>query len=387
MTAFERRFRMIHYKNYHIKIFLLLAAGLLLDGCSKEVEFEKRPFLMGFTPFPFEISREGVEYTYDKLSAEADIISHHFDNGVPWEEALTGKSFPSHIMDDWTYRLAKADVRQKTYVSVTPISFSRDGLAAYRGTEDNMPLPPPWNTYGFNHESVKTAYLNYCKRVIDFFQPDYFGMSIETNLLYLDNPGMWAKYMQLHEHIYHSLKVLYPDLPVFSSVAGAPLLKGFLEGNDHVQQRLAVMQVLELSDYYAISFYPHLTAFHANPYPENTFDELFSISPKQLIIAETGYAAQTFSMNSGKGLITIQTDPVKQQLFLDDLLASSEEWSAKFVIYSTLRDCDQHWKQTGSPEDINIAWRDAGLYDEAGHPRPALNSWREWYKRRVEGGI
>jgi hypothetical protein len=387
MRASRGDFIMIHYKNYHIRFCLLFAAGLLLGGCSKEDELKKRPFLMGFRPFPYEISQVGIEYTYDKLAAEADIINHHFDNGVPWEEALNGESFPTHIMDDWTYRLSKADVRQKTYVSVTPINFSRDGLAAYRGTEDNMPLPAPWNTYGFNHENVKTAYLNYCKRVIDFFEPDYFGMSIETNLLYLHNPGLWAQYLKLHEHTYHSLKLLYPDLPVFSSVAGAPLLKGFLEGNDHVQQRLAVMQLLELSDYYAISFYPHLTGFGGNPYPDNTFDELFSISPKPLIIAETGYTAETFSMNNGHGLITIQTDPVKQQLFLDDLLAASDEWRATFVIYSTLRDYDQHWKQIGSPHDINIAWRDAGLYDEAGNPRPALNSWRGWYKRRVDGGI
>jgi hypothetical protein len=38
----------------------------------------------------------------------------------------------------------------------------------------------------------------------------------------------------------------------------------------------------------------------------------------------------------------------------------------------------------GSPTDINIAWRDAGLFDEAGNPRPALNLWREYLKRKVE---
>ena len=378
---------MIDYKKHHLKTFLILILALLSGGCSKEDELKKRPFRMGFTPFPYEISREAVEYTYDKLAAEADIINHHFDNGVPWEEALNGESFSSQIMDDWNYRVAKADVRQKTYVSVTPINFSRNGLAAYRGREDNMPLPFPWSTYDFNHENVKTAYLNYCKRVIDFFQPDYFGMSIETNLLYFENPGLWAEYMELHDYVYGELKRQHPDLPVFSSVAGAPLLEGFLEGNDHVQQRLAVMQLLQRSDYYALSFYPHLTGHLGNPYPENTFDELFSISTKPLIIAETGYTAEIFSMDNGNGMITIQTDPLKQKLFLDDLLAASEDWNAEFIIYFTVRDYDQLWRQIGSPTDINIAWRDAGLYDEAGNPRPALNSWREWYKRRVAEGM
>ena len=373
-----------HYQR--LTTIFLLIAFLLVTGCSKDDELKKRPFLMGFTPFPYELSSAGAEYTYDKLSAEADIINHHFDNGVPWQEALNGDPFPRHIMEDWNYRIAKADVRQKTYVSVSPIASSKDGLAAYRGVNDNMPLPTPWNKYRFDHENVKTAYVNYCKRVIDFFQPDYFGMSIESNLLYFGRPDLWSEYMEFHEHIYRELKQMYPDLPVFSSVAGAPLLKGFLDGNDHVQQRLAVMQLLEFSDYYAVSFYPHLTGYLGNPYPENTFDELFSISEKPLIIAETGYTAETFSMDSGHGVVTIQTDPLKQQQFVDDLLSASEEWNAKFVIYSTLRDCDQLWRQIGSPQDINISWRDAGLYDETGNPRPALNSWREWYKRRVEQG-
>jgi hypothetical protein len=339
---------------------------------------------MGFTPFPYEISTEGVEYVYSKLETEADIINHHFDNGVPWPEALNGEDFSQNVIDDWNFRKSKAKPSHQTYVSVTPINFSRDALAVYRGTEDNMPLPAPWDSYSFNDENVKTAYLNYCKRVIDFFQPDYFGMSIEANLLYVINPARWGDYLALHEYIYQQLKSLYPDLPIFTSVAGAPMLEGFLESNDYVQQRLAVMQLLQHSDYYAISFYPHLTAFLGNPYPENTFDELFSISPKPIIVAETGYTAQTFSIDDGGGLIAIETDPVKQQKFVTDLLAASEKFKARFVIYFTLRDYDQLWAQIGSPVDINIAWRDSGLYDEAGNPRLALNTWREYFKRKVQ---
>lgn len=362
---------------------LLMLAAAFLGGCKKDVEMESRHFRMGFTPFPYEISPAGVEYVYSKLSTEADIINHHFDNGVPWQEALTGADFDPGIMNDWSYRKSKTASGHKTYVSVTPINFSRMGLAAYRGEHDNMPLPEPWSGYRFNDEPVKTAFLNYCKRVIEYFTPDYFGMSIESNLLYLQKPELWSDYLELHEYVYDQLKSLYPDMPVFASVAGAPMLDGFLENTDHVQQRLAVMQVLEMSDYYAISFYPYLTGYLGNPYPENTFDELFSISPKPIIVAETGYTAETFTMDNGEGAVTIHTDPAKQQKFVDDLLAASEKWKVRFIIYFTLRDYDQLWAQLGSPTDLNIAWRDAGLYDEDGNPRPALNSWREYLRRRV----
>ncbi|MEX2231690.1 MAG: hypothetical protein WD824_06000 [Cyclobacteriaceae bacterium] len=378
-------FTMILFDKCRKILVFCLAGALLLTGCSKEDDVKSRNFRMGFTPFPYEISTQGVEYVYNKLETEADIINHHFDNGVPWPEALKGEDFDQKVIDDWTFRKSKAKPSHKTYVSVSPINFSRDGLAVYRGAEENMPLPAPWNSYSFNDEKVKTAYLNYCKRVIDFFHPDYFGMSIEANLLYVMNPQLWTDYLELHEYIYAQLKLLYPDLPVFTSVAGSPVLNGFLDSNSHdyVQQRLAMMQLLQFSDYYAISFYPHLI-YRGVPYPENIFDELFSISSKPLIVAETGYTAQNFSMDMGQGIFPIGTDPAKQQKFVDDLLAASEKWKAKFVIYFTVRDYDQLWAQIGSPVDINIAWRDSGLYDEAGNPRPALNTWREYFKRKLE---
>jgi hypothetical protein len=378
---------MTNSTQYTLATIVVFAVALIGTGCSKDAEVASRPFRMGFTPIPYELSEQGLEYTYDMLSEQADIVSHHFDNGVPWQEALNGEGFPRHIMDDWNYRVGKADVKQKTLVSVTPINFAHNGLAAYRGSEDNMPLPFPWGTYAFNHDDVKVAYLNYCRRVIDFFQADYFAMSIETNLLYMMNPHLWSDYLELHAHVYQQLKREYPELPVFCSVAGAPVLKGFIDGNDHVQQRLAVMQLLQLSDFYAVSFYPYLNGYLGNTYPENTFDELFSISTKPVVVTETGYTAETFSKYSGHDMITIQSDPVKQQQYLNDLLAAAEKWQAEFIIYFTIRDLCQIWSQTGSSADVSIAGRGAGLFDGQGNPRPAMNSWREWFKKRVKPDV
>ncbi len=362
---------------------LVAISMVLFIGCSKEDDIKTRHFLMGFTPIPYELSSASAEYAYRKLSSEADIINHHFDNGVPWEESLNGTDYDSRMMADWTLRKGKVNAGQKSYVSVTPINVARNGLAAYRGSHENMPLPGPWSTYTFNAEPVKKAYLNYCKRVIDFFHPDYFGMSIEANLLYFFRPGMWTDYLELHEYVYKELKTLYPDLPVFTSVAGAPILEGFLKGNDHVQQRLAAMQLLDFSDDYAISFYPYAGAYGGKPFPENTFDELFSISTKPLVVAETGYTGQKFLMDSVKGSSNFQPDPAGEQKFVDDILAASEKWKANFVIWFTPGDYSQLIARVEPPNAYNLDWRDAGLYDANGNPRPVLNSWTEWFRRRV----
>jgi hypothetical protein len=368
-------------KSAKILVLALLAA-IMTVSCSKDDDPETRPFHMGFTPFPYEKSLEAVNYTYDRLETESDIINHHFDNGVPWNEALSNEPFHQDVMADWEFRKSRTSANHKIYLSVTPLNFLRTGLSAYRGETDNMVLPAPWDTYPFNHANVKTAYLNYCKRIIDFFKPDFFNMAIEANLLYVNAPGKWSEYMQLHQFVYNELKSSYPGLPIFTSVAGAYLLPGFIGGSDHVQQRLAVLQLMDYSDLYGISFYAYLSSYLGNPYPENTFDELFSISEKPIAIAETGYAAQNFSVDAGNGLVSIESDPVKQEKYTSDLLSACEKYNALFVINFALRDYDQLWVHVGSPTDISIAWRDTGFYDENGNARLALNTWKKFLSRK-----
>ncbi|MBK9099968.1 MAG: hypothetical protein IPM14_18105 [bacterium] len=53
-----------------------------------------RSFLRwGFT-FPYDISSAAV-IMHDKLATDADLISHHFDDGIPWPEALSVQIFTS----------------------------------------------------------------------------------------------------------------------------------------------------------------------------------------------------------------------------------------------------------------------------------------------------
>jgi hypothetical protein len=368
-------------RSINIFISIILAAAFLF-ACSKDSEPETRSFHMGFTPFPYENSLEGVNDAYARIESDADIINHHFDNGVPWIEALNDQPFHTAIMADWDFRKSKANPNQKIYLSVAPLNFNRDGLAPYRGQEDNMALPEPWNSYLFNHVNVRAAYFNYCKRIIDYFKPDYFNMAVEANLLYFINPDKWTEYIQFHQYVYTQLKFSYPDLPIFTSVSGACLLPGFIDGNDHIQQRLAVLQLMDYSDLYGVSFYPYLSNFAGNPYPENTFDELFSISQKPLAIAETGYTAQSFTMNTGSGAVAIESDPSKQQKYINDLLSVSERYKALFVINYLPRDYDQLWMQIGAPTDLLIAWRDTGFYDENGNPRLALNTWKQFLSKK-----
>jgi hypothetical protein len=361
------------------KIILLVIFAAFIGSCDKESNGPSRSFYMGFTPFPYEVSLEATDYVYNKIATHADIIDHHFDNGVPWVEAFENKPFSNNIVNDWNFRKEKTPANQKVYVSVSALRTSRDSMALYRGEADDMPLPKPWNTYRFNDEHVKVAYVNYCKRLIEFFNPQFFNMSVEANLLYYLKSSLWSDYMDFHKHVFTELKASYPSLTIFSSVTGAHIMPGFFAGNDFVQQRLAVLQVLEYSDLYAISFYPYLSGYLGNAFPDNTFDELFNISEKPLAIAETGYPAQNFSIKiDDKTEVLVNTDAAKQNKYFTDLFKAAQKRKALFVINFVLRDYDPLWKSIGGKNDLSIAWRDTGLYDENAAERPSMVTWNQF---------
>ncbi|HEX2622825.1 MAG TPA: hypothetical protein VHL11_21850, partial [Phototrophicaceae bacterium] len=343
---------------------------------------ESRSFYMGFTPFPYEISYQAVDYVYDKLATDADLIVHHFDSGVPWIEALSGEPYGEGLRKDWQYRLDHTPEDHQIYVSVTPINILRVGLAPYYGEKDNLPLPSPWDTYSFDSPEVKTAFLKYCEDIIAFFQPDYFAFGIEVNLLKSNNAALWDAYMTLHRYIYQELKAKYPDLPIFVSMTGIDLLEGYTDV-DHESQIEAFQQVMEYSDYLGISIYPYMTRYMTSSLPLAIFDQLAELTDKPLAITETGYPSQSFEVEANGITLNFEGTEEKQQQYIQLLLDAAQKYQFRFVVNFILRDYDALWKMLGSPHDLTIVWRDTGLYDEDGHPRSALTTWQDILKLPV----
>jgi hypothetical protein len=364
---------------------LMTAAVLLvLTMTPARAQDDMRAFTLGFTPFPYEISFEAVLDTYETLAQNADLISHHFDNGVPWVEALAESEYSQHIRDDWNLRLTQTRPDDLVLVAVTPIRFDRGGLATYRGTADDMPLPPPWDSYGFDHPDVIEAFYNYCEDIIAYFEPDYFNMGIEVNLLMKIAPARWNAYLTLHREVYARLKEAYPDLPIFVSVTGIDLLPGYTDADADAQAR-ALTDILPYTDVLALSMYPYMTRYMTNEIPQDMFDRLAGLTDLPLAVTETGYPAQSFAISGEDGTrLEFNGTPEKQAAYIDLLLNEAQEHQMRFVINFVLRDYDALWQQLGGREDLTIAWRDTGLIGEDGAERPALAIWREWLTRDLD---
>lgn len=358
---------------------------------AKEQEPEPEKTYLGFTPLPPSFNPADQDLVYSRFANDANITAHHFDNGIPWNEALANAyPYDTHIMNDWAERKAKTPSTHKVYVAVTPIDIARSNLALYRKNQDDMARMAPFDTYAatqaFNHADVKAAYLNYCRRVINYFQPDFFAFGIEVNLVRKSSAVTWAKYLELHNYIYQSLKADYPNLPLFASVVGIPLLKGY-EGHpaefngaaDPAQaytdsQMTAVNQVLASSDYYAISFYPYASIYYSSPFPATMISTLLNMSSKPLAIAETGILAQDLPMPS-MGLTLIGSE-TRQHDYFQTLIQEMKARKGKFIINFVAQDYDQLCVDMGGCSDAVKVWMNTGFYSETGAARAVLPMWR-----------
>ncbi len=147
-------------------IFSFFIILLVFSGCKKkdhhnESQPEIRHFLMGFTPFPYEISQQAVDNTYQNIIRDGDMVLAHFDNGILWNEALNDLPFPGNVQYEINQIVTRIPPDHKIFLTTTPNHTDRETLAHYwndNRTQQN--LPSPWNTYSFNHPDVITAYIN-----------------------------------------------------------------------------------------------------------------------------------------------------------------------------------------------------------------------------------
>ncbi len=366
--------------------FSLSCAGKTGTGDSGVLPFllASRSYYMGLTPFPYDISgMDKIEYVYSKIRTDADLMAHHFDNGIPWDDALTDTyPYTTKIMEDWDFRKSRTPAGHKLYVAITPINSMRDGLApVWNATGDNQPLTAPWSGYAFDNADVKTAYLNYCRRVIEYFNPDYIAVGVEVNLV-MEKMGAddWNAYVSLQQDVYATLKAEYPSLPIFVTLTGIDLVEGY-SGADHTEQMNALSDIIDYTDYYAISLHPFFAEVSGGTLPADMFDRIFALSAKPACITETSFPAEELTMTDYEPDITLAGSAEKQRVYFNLLLDEAQEHDLLFVVNFLVRDYDVLWSTPvpgglGSPEDILKAWRDTGFYDQDGIARPVLDEWK-----------
>lgn len=340
-----------------------------------------RPFFMGFTPFPWDVTPAAVQSTYKGITANADIICHHFDDGVPWPEAFEDKPFSAHLRNDWKTRKDNTPEGFKVFVAVTPLDMFRKGMALYHGEKENMPLPKSFRDKTFDDPEIVKAYLNYCRRVVKYFRPDYLAIGIEVNELIHNSADKWPGFVRLYRHVYSRLKKDHPQMPIFATFTLHNMLQ---EGwSDIESQRTKVKEFLAEVDIVGISFYPFMKTIGPPERPVEAFDWCRKFAgDKPIAITETGFPAEPTRLEDFK--VTLPGSPQSQATYFETLLSAAHRDQYLFVIAFLYRDYDALWEKikVGMSGDWAAAWRDCGLVDGAGKKRPAYEVWGKYFNAK-----
>jgi len=65
---------------------------------------ESRSFYLGVTPWPADFTPDDITVAYNFINSHCDIVSHHFDEGIPYEETYTGSLIPQTLQNNISYR-------------------------------------------------------------------------------------------------------------------------------------------------------------------------------------------------------------------------------------------------------------------------------------------
>jgi len=355
---------------------------LLLMGCigvdpepvEEEVLPDNRPFLMGFTPWPYDGTLEAVEWTYQTIQANGDLISHHMEEGVPWDEALASDPYPVEMVNEVNGRVGRYTGEDEILLQINPLNMARDGLSLVRNAEVNAPLTAPWSGYGFDHEDVETAFLHYARYMIDAFDPDYLLLGVEVNILANKDPAAWPKYVDLHASLYTTLKTDYPSLPMGVSVIAPAFFPQWAGQYDLSTQIQALADLHPYLDFLSFSIHPFMSSLLADSFPSDYFDELFAFTDLPVSISESSYPSQQWSDGSN----TFSGTPEKSRRFLRLMLEALHKADGMFLVWFSVADFDALWSNFMGEDPLAKIWRDTGLWDESQQRRLPAYTWQDW---------
>jgi hypothetical protein len=220
-------------------------------GCTKKKTTDQsRSFYMAVTPWPADFTREAVDDSYNFINQHCDMASHHFDEGIPYEEAYKNLPWPQQFQNDVAYRKSKT-IGKKIFLSIAALNLSRHERAAYYSHSDNITdsIKNYWKQLSFNDDKIVSAYVRYLSYLIDQLNPQFVNYGVESNDVHWDN-NQFLLYKDFLSKVFFQLKAKYPQLPFFVS---------FMVNEDPLALTFA-SQLLDYSDYVSLSAYPYASA-------------------------------------------------------------------------------------------------------------------------------
>lgn len=353
-------------------IWSLCMGGVI--AANEEATPRTRPFLMGFTRWPADLTLEGFLTSQNFAHEHGDIVSVMFIGGIPWPEALDNKPFSQDVRNNFAYQ---PPAGKKIFLSISPLNKDRKDLAPYWGEKDNQPLPTPWSSYALNSPEVKRAYINFVLQAVKAMNPAYLAIGIENNVLLSHSAEKWAQLKELHRETYAAVKQQYPTLPVCftTEVLHYKKLSSDAKGS---AQEAEVADLMQHSDLFAMSVYPHMSYDVPRPVPTDFFDFARQFH-KPIAVSESGDTSRDVELKTFG--LTLRGSEANQQQFVQLLLKTATRDKYRFVVLFATTDFDRLCDKLPKPiDDLARIWAYTGLQTAERKPKPALAVWDEYLR-------
>lgn len=376
-------------------VIFFLAAAMAAAGCPSPEIIEPRlaeptlprveergpatrPFLMGFTLWPADLSLEGLVTAQEFAYAHGDIVSVTLLGGISWPEALSGKEFSQDIRDNLAYRPPQG---KKLFLAISPLDKNHRGLAPYWGEKDNLALPKPWGQEPLNSPRVKKAFLNFVLRCVQELHPDYLAIGTEVNVLLSRDPAKWRQFKELYRDTYTAVKKANPGLPVFFTT-DILHYKKLARDAKRADQQKEVGELMRYSDLFAMSVYPHMSLHVPRPLPPNFFDFATRFN-KPVAVSDSGMTSRTVALRTYG--MELAGSAEAQAQFTKLLLATAARDRYEFVISFATTDSEKLVARLRSPlDDRARVWAFTGMQTSGKIPKPALAIWDSYWNARYE---
>lgn len=340
-----------------------------------------RSFYMGFTPWLYAATAQAETDVYHFINTNGDIVAHHFQQGIPYNSALTFPNFSNYetnIQNEINNRVNLTENDKKIYLAIDSLNSARNDLTDFWGTSANTSRPSPWDSRSFNHNDVITAYKNFSLELIARFNPTYFNYGSEISDLMLNSPAKFSEFVTFASQIYSTIKAYYPNLKLMVSIA--------LKTPNSSQMQTVKSLFSQIKDYvdivgistYGYAFYSHVDKGDPDNLPSNWLSQIKEIAPdKEYAIVETGWIGENLSIPAYS--LNVQSDEEKQKSYLEKLFKEANSINAKTIIWFSSYDYDTLWSDTLGSDNVSKIWKDTGIFDENLNERSSLDTWKKWF--------
>jgi hypothetical protein len=360
-----------------IKPFSLLFLLLVLLSCSggegpaptNPDSGPTRTWEMGFYFTPPRIEPDDVIRTIDLFSERAELAMLH--EQLPWAALMNNPDLPAEDI------LSQPDNNK-----VGLVNYLRSkGLKIFFMADltyglDRSSEPPELLALGrhITEAEVRERYIDYVLAVARELQPDYLGLTAETNLVrQAAGSDVYNAMVQATNDAADALIAENVSAPLLISVQAETAWGILGDGATGVYQGInRDLEDFPFAQMIGLSTYPYFAFTEPEDIPDNYYSRILAGSGLPAMITEGGWVSTSVA--------TIVSTPETQARYLQRQAELLDSINARAVIQTLFADIDIDSLTPPLP-DILPLFINIGLMDEDYTAKPALQVWDSLFTR------